>query len=124
MMASLSLSAAYWRKRTATRLQVLPRFETHRVSFPRIRGSGCRAFRLSAMPVSDLILFPVSSSCSVKPNNCRLLQLSVLEDVLDVLADRPLCLTEELCELLLAEPDGLILEANVELGSAVLALVD
>ena len=53
-----------------------------------------------------------------------MLQFLVLKDVFDVLADRSLGLAEQLCELFLIEPDGLIFEAHVELRAAILALVD
>ena len=43
--------------------------------------------------------------------------------MLDVLADGALGLGEQLCELLLVEPDVPVFEANVELRAAVLALV-
>jgi hypothetical protein len=74
--------------------------------------------------VGDLVLLAIRGSCSEKPNNCPLGQLAVLEDVLDVLADRPLRLAEQLGELALAEPYRFVFETNVELGAAVLAPVE
>ena len=63
-------------------------------------------------------------NCSELPNSCLGLQLLILEDVLDVIADRSLGLAKKLGELLLTEPDGLALKAHIQLGTAVFGLVD
>lgn len=42
----------------------------------------------------------------------------------DVLADGALGLAEKLGELLLAEPDGLVLQPHIQLGAAVFGLVE
>jgi hypothetical protein len=44
--------------------------------------------------------------------------------VFDVLADRAFGLPEKPCELFLVEPQGLVLQSNVQLGLPVLTLVN
>src|SRR5262245_56016986 len=73
--------------------------------------------------VRDVVSLVVRTSCSEEPNNCFLGQLSVVEDVFDVFADRPLGLAEQLRELALVQPDRLTFETDVELGVTVLAAV-
>ena len=57
-------------------------------------------------------------------NCCLGLKLTIFEDVLDVLADRPLGLAEELRELAMIEPNGVVPDAYVEPRSAVLDPVE
>jgi hypothetical protein len=52
------------------------------------------------------------------------IEFLVLEDMFDVFADRALGLAEQICELFLVKPDGLVFEAHVQLRAAVFALAD
>ena len=58
------------------------------------------------------------------PNNHILLQLSLIENVLDMYADGRTGLAEQLADLLLCEPYSFILEQDIDLDIPVLGLVN
>lgn len=58
------------------------------------------------------------------PDRCRGVVLLFVEDVLEVLVDRPDVLLEEVTKLSLREPDGSAVEANLDATPPVFALVE
>jgi hypothetical protein len=74
--------------------------------------------------VRHLILLAVCGSCSEKPNNCIFNQFAILKDVLDMLADRPLGLAEQLGQLLLVQPKAFPLQHYVYARGAIFTLVN
>ena len=71
-------------------------------------------------------IFPNRPMCGISdfPNNHILLQLSLIENVLDMYADGRTGLAEQLADLLLREPYSFILEQDIDLDIPVLGLVN
>lgn len=73
--------------------------------------------------VRNHVCFAVCGSCSEFPNSCLLIEFSLLEDMLDMLADIRLARLVQFAHLSLCEPQRLLFKLYVNLGRAVIGRV-